>query len=348
MAQSQTINISTQTILKVLIVSVLMLFLWTVRDVLVIVFVALVLAAAIDPSITKMEHHRIPRGVGISLIYIVIVALIAVLVVSFVPLVTDQLDQFTKAFPELYSKGVSTLQNAQGVANVSGLEKALGSINSTLSQLTKGFFSGVVSFFGGVISIIGVLVLTFYLTMEEQGMKRIAVDLAPAKYRPYLTRLFNRIENRLGQWLRGQLILGLTIAILVYIGLLVLNVKYALVLALFSGLTELVPIVGAYIGAIPAVIVAFSISPLAAVWTIVMFIIVQQLEHHLIVPRVMSKTTGLNPIIVIVAVLVGAKIAGILGVLLAVPTTIIITTFIEDFLEEKKIEDTRLEPVEEI
>ncbi|MBI2984778.1 MAG: AI-2E family transporter [Candidatus Kerfeldbacteria bacterium] len=344
MAQpTQTVNISTLTILKIVGILLILQFLYVVRDVALVIFVALVLAAAIDPSITRLERRGIPRAAGIAIIYVGIVAVLSLIVILFVPLVVDQLAQFTKAFPQLYEKGFALFQNYQDSSAVTGLQRALESLTQGLSQFTQGIFTRLFSFFGGLLSFIGVLVLTFYLTMEEKGMKRLAVDLAPARHRPYLTQLFNRIEDRLGSWLRGQLLLGLIIAVLTYLGLSLLQVKFALVLALIAGVTELIPIVGPLIGAIPAIIVALSQDPLLALWVLILYIVIQQLENNLIVPKVMSRATGLNPVIVIIAILIGAKLAGLIGIILAVPTIIIITTFLGDFLEEKKVEEARLE-----
>lgn len=342
MSSRPSFDISTLTVLKIFALILAFFFLYTVREVLLIVFVALVLAAAIDPSITLMERRGIPRGVGIALIYIGMVALLSLIVVLFVPLVTTQLTQFINAFPAIYAKGFSAFQDLQGGAAVESLQKGLGSINEAIAKATQGFFTGVVGFFGGLISVISILVLTFYMTMEEKGMKRLAIDLSPVKHRPYLSQLFNRIEERLGSWLRGQLFLGLIIAVLTYIGLTIFHVKFAIVLALFAGLTELLPIIGPLIGAIPAVLVALSTSGVLGLEVAGLYIVIQQLENHIIVPRVVSQATGLNPVIVILAVMTGGKIAGITGVILAVPTMIIITTFLEDFLEEKKNDDARL------
>lgn len=345
--QSQTINLSTLTLLKFIAIILLLAFLYVVRDVALIVFVSLVLAAAIDPSITKLERRGIPRGVGIAIIYIGIVAVLALIVILFVPLVIDQLAQFTKAFPSLYERGLAFLKNFQDNSALTGFQEAVTSLSKGLSEFTQGVFTKLFTFFGGLVSAIGVLVLTFYLTMEEKGMKRLAVHLAPVRHRPYLTQLFTRIEDRLGSWLRGQLLLGLIIAVLTYLGLTLLGVKFALVLALIAGVTELVPIIGPFLGAIPAVIVALSVDPLLAVWVLLMYIVIQQLENNLIVPKVMARATGLNPIIVIVGILVGAKLAGLPGIILAVPTIIIFTTFLEDFLEERKAGEMRLENIKE-
>ena len=345
MAQPSTnVNISTTTIFKVVLIGLAIWFLATISQVLIIVFVALVLAAAIDPWITRLERMGMARGWAMTIIFVSAMALLSLIVILFVPLVVDQLGKFTQAFPKLYERVFSLYQNNQDSVALDTIQKGLQNLNSALSDVTKGVFSSVFGFFGGLVSVISVLVLTFYLTLEEKGMKRIAVDLAPAKYRPYLIQLFNRVEDRLGDWLRGQIILGLIIGSLTLIGLLVFKVEFAVVLALIAGVTELIPIIGPFIGAIPAVIVAFSQDPVLALIVMGLYIVIQQLENNLIVPRVMSKATGLNPVIVIVSILVGGKVAGITGVILAVPTMIIITTFLEDFLEEKKADDMRLEP----
>lgn len=341
--EQKTITLSTNTFLKLLLIVLGVAFVYQIRDVLIVIFVALVLAAAIDPWITALERRGIPRGLGIAIIFISLIAFISLVIVALVPLLADQLTQFVQAFPQLYARGFSLFQGVKDQAILEGLQKGVDSLNSAVGQVTKGFFTGVVGFFGGVITFISIFVLTFYLTMEEQGMKRLAVDLAPARFRPYLSTLFRRIEERLGHWLRGQLFLGLIIATATYIGLTILGVKYALVLALIAGITELLPAIGPFIGAIPAIIVALAQQPVLALWVTGLYLVIQQLENHLIVPKVMSKATGLNPVIIIIALLVGAKLAGLIGVLLAVPTVIIISTFLEDFLEEKKEADEQLE-----
>lgn len=341
--ESKTITLSTNTFLKLVLIALAVAFVYQIRDVLIVIFVALVLAAAIDPWITALERRGVPRGVGIAIIFISLIAFISLVLIALVPLVADQFTQFVNAFPELYAKGFSLIQGVKDQNIIDGLQKGVDSLNAAAGQITQGFFTGIVGFFGGVFTFISIFVLTFYLTMEEQGMKRLAVDLAPTKYRPYLSKLFHRIEERLGSWLRGQLLLGLIIGTTTYIGLTILGVEYALVLALIAGITELLPAIGPFIGAIPAIIVALSQQPILAVWVAGLYLVIQQLENHLIVPKVMSRATGLNPVIVIIALLVGAKVAGMIGVILAVPTVIIISTFLEDFLEEKKEENEQLE-----
>lgn len=343
-----SIDISSQTILKIVVIILAILFVRSIADILFLLFVALVLAAAIDPSITALERRGIPRGFGLAIIYILLIAAASLIVVLLIPILVTQLEQFARQVPDLYQKAFSAFQDNRDTALISSLQRALESLTQSLGNLTSGLFSRVFGFFGGLFAFFGVLVMTFYLTMEEKGMKRIAIDLAPVKYRPYLTQLFNRIEERLGQWLRGQLLLGLIIFVMTLIGLLILQVDYALVLALIAGVTELIPAVGPLIGAVPAILVALSggaisHAPIDAVWIMLLYLGIQQLENHLIVPNVMARTTGLNPVLVILALLVGAKLAGIAGVILAVPSMLIIMTFVEDFLQEREHDMNRLE-----
>ncbi len=342
------IEISMQTMLKVLVIVFGVLFVRSIADILFLVFISLVLAAAIDPSITALERRGIPRGFGLAIIYILLLAVVTLVIMLIVPIVVSQLEQFARQIPTLYDRAFSAFKSVEDTTIVNSLQKGLETVTQSLGNLTSGLFSRVFGFFGGLFAFFGVIVMTFYMTMEEKGMKRIAVDLAPVKYRPYLVQLFNRIEERLGMWLRGQLLLGFIIFAVTLVGLLIMRVDYAFVLALIAGITELIPAVGPFIGAIPAILVALSGGawngdPIFAVWVMLMYVGIQQLENHFLVPRVMSKTTGLNPVLVIVALLVGAKLAGVAGVILAVPTMIIVTTFLEDFLQEREDKDNRLE-----
>ena len=187
------------------------------------------------------------------------------------------------------------------------------------------------------------MVITFYMTIEEDGLKKFVRSIAPIEYQPYLVQKTNRIQVKMGGWLRGQLILMFIIGSLTYVGLLILDVPYALVLAIFAGLAEFVPFLGPLIAAVPAVFFSFSDSPWKAFGVVIFYIVLQQLENQVIVPKVMQKAVGLNPIVVIIVMLIGAKVAGLVGILLAVPATTIAWIFFADIFERKIEDDNRLE-----
>jgi len=181
-----------------------------------------------------------------------------------------------------------------------------------------------------------ILVISFYLTVQEKGVKRFIMSLTPAKHQSYLSSLIERIQRKMGGWLRGQLLLMLIVGILTYIALRLIGLKYALVLALIAGILEIVPYIGPIISAIPAVILGFVQSPFLALLVIILYILIQQIESQIIAPQVMRRAVGLNPIITIIAILIGAKLAGILGIILAVPITAALAEFLKDVYQRRE------------
>ncbi|MBL7155340.1 MAG: AI-2E family transporter, partial [Candidatus Portnoybacteria bacterium] len=178
--------------------------------------------------------------------------------------------------------------------------------------------------------------ISFYLAVQEKGAKRFLVSLTPNEHQSYLADLIERIESKIGGWLRGQLLLMFIIGCLTYIGLYFLGVKYALTLALVAALLEIIPYIGPILAAIPAVILAFFQSPFLALLVILLYIVIQQLENYIIVPQVMKRAVGLNPVVIIIVMLIGAKLAGLLGIILAVPVTAAAAEFLKD-LQKREI-----------
>jgi predicted PurR-regulated permease PerM len=179
-------------------------------------------------------------------------------------------------------------------------------------------------------------VLTFYLVVEQNAVKKIIKSFTPEERQELILQIYRRIQQRLGWWLRGQVILAFIIGFLAYIGLLILRVDYPAILALVAGVTEIIPYLGPIVGAIPAVFIAFFQSPVKALLVIILYYIIQWTENNVIVPKVMQKATGLNPIVVIVAIMIGAKVAGIFGVLLAVPVATALNIVVEEYLAWQK------------
>ena len=179
-----------------------------------------------------------------------------------------------------------------------------------------------------------ILVLTFYIVIEDDKVRKSFRHLAPAQYQPYLSHLIKKIQKKMGDWLRAQLILSFLVGLLVYIGLSLLGVKYALLLALLAALFEVVPYVGPVAAVIPALIVGFGVSPVLGFSVLVVYIVVQQLENHILVPKIMQKVTGLSPIFSIVALLVGIKVAGLLGAILSIPLATMAAVMLEDLFTD--------------
>lgn len=334
-----SINITTSTIVKFFLTMIFIYFLYVIRDIVIILFVALIFSSALDPWVDKMHQRKIPRGIGILLIYIVLFIFISISVYLVIPPIAEQIKELSQNFPhylEIITSSISKFKQYSiqfGAADA--VKNSLGSLSSNLQIAAGGIFSTISSIFGGIVSFFLILVITFYMVVEENAIKKLIWSIAPAKHQTYIMQLINRIQKKIGLWLRGQLILILTIFILTYIGLLILNVKYALVLALIAGITEFIPYVGPLIGCIPAIFLAFAQAPILALFVFFLYVIVQNVENHILVPKIMQKTVGLNPIVSIAVLLIGYNIAGVAGAILSIPVTTAISVFVKDVFDGK-------------
>lgn len=345
--RSISVSISTATMLRVVVVVLLLAFAYTIREVFVLLLVTVVMATALDPWVDWLQARKIPRPLGLIIIYLLLFGTISLIVALLIPALINQVSELTQNFPNIYQNFVDQFSGVRNFADRVGLQENISSILQSLQGSITGTGSGVVSavnsFAGGVISFFAVLVMTYYMVTEESGMKKVFRSLAPLKYQPYLHELITKIQEKLGGWLRGQLLLLLIVAIMSYIGLEILGVKYALVLALFAGLMEFVPIIGSTIAMIPAAFIALTQSPTKGLLVVFLFIVVQQLENNFIVPRVMKSTTGIHSVVTIIVLLVGAKLAGLLGIVLAIPVTLIVTTVYQDLFGKKRTAELQLE-----
>jgi predicted PurR-regulated permease PerM len=329
---SLTIHISSMSLLKVLAVLAILAFLYMVWDIIVLLFISLIFAASLGPSINWMEQKKIPRAAGILLIYVVLVFVLSLVVVLIIPPITEQVDQLAATFPFYYERFFELFGSLSIENDISQtLQGSLQSVGQTLSGYTGSVVNTVSGIFGGLTTFLLVLVLTFYFSVKKDGLKYFVRSVTPLKYHKYTMNMFIRVQDKLGLWLRGQLLLSGIIFVVTWVGLMILGVKYALVLALIAGITEVIPFIGPIIGAIPAVFLAFLQSPLKALLVVILYLVIQQLEGNVIVPKVMQKTVGLNPIVVIVVILVGAKVAGILGALLSIPVAVTLMTVAGDW-----------------
>lgn len=327
-----TVNISTLSFIKVLIILATIGFLYLIRDILAILFISLLFASALIPWITTMEQHRIPRRLGILLIYLSIVSIISLSIILIVPPIIEQYNELVTVFPQ-YAEGILQFvrQHSGQFDLVDRLKTSIVNIQSNALQVAGTIFSKIFDVISGIIALVVVFVVTFYMVAEEGVIRKAIHSLAPAKYHASIDELIINIQRKIGLWLRGQFILSLIIFVLSFIGLSVLGVKYALILALFAGLTEFVPILGPILGSIPAIFVAFNQAPLLALFVVLLYLLIQRMENDFLVPTIMQRTVGVNPLVSIIALLIGGKLAGIVGVLLAIPVVTVIGVLIDFF-----------------
>ncbi len=338
MSEVRKIDISSATFLKIIIIFVVFVFLYLVKGILALIFLALILSSAIDPWVEWLKDRGVPKTLSIITIYVLFVAIILTTVLLVIPPMTREIGQLAHLFPAYYSKLTSIFNRFQGVKDpgfVQNVQMGLNTVSSNLSSTINGLFTTTAQVFGGLFSFITILILAFYFAMEEDAMKKFANSIIPEKYQSYATDLAPRIQKKLGQWFRGQLTLSLIIFVIIFVALLIARVKYALILALLAGSFEIIPYFGPWISGTVAVLLTFTQSPMQALIVAIIYLVVQQLENSFIVPKVIGKSVGLNPIVVLIGILVGFKLVGVVGGLIAVPIIAAISVFVTDVINKK-------------
>ncbi len=237
---------------------------------------------------------------------------------------------------------------ANEIVSNASLDDVVNNIKVLFETISSSFVSTISAFFGGVANIILVAIISFYLSISKDGISSFLKIITPIQNEKYVIDLWERARRKIAYWTSGQLVLGLIIGVLTFIGLSILNIEYALLLAVVAGLFELIPF-GIFLAAIPAVTLAFSSGGLtAALFVVALYVLLQQLEAYLIAPLVVQRATGISPLVVIISVLIGITIAGFWGLILAIPVAVTILEYIKD-LEHKKLEELkRLESQENV
>lgn len=321
---SSKIDISHRTIIFIAVFILGIWLVYLIKDLLIILFAGVILMSALTPVVSLLTKFKLPKTLSIGITYIIIIAVISGLFAIVLPPFLEESSKLVSTLPPLLDQLFNTL----------AIDKSV--FQNQLSSLSSNAFSLTLAVFDNFLTIIFLLVLTFYLLLERENLeKRLAHLFLGREER--VRNLTIQIEEKLGSWLIGQLILSLIIGVLSYIGLSLLGIPYALPLAVIAGILEVIPVIGPIISAIPPILIALTISPLLGLGVAAMYFIIQQLENHLLVPQVMRKAVGLNPLVVILAIAIGSRLLGLVGALLAVPIAVVIQIIVTEIIEERKI-----------
>lgn len=310
-------------------------FLIQIREVILLVFLSVILLSALLKPVEWLNSKRIPRVLSVILVYLVVIALISFVIGIIVPPLVSQTSDFISKLPQI----ISTV-NEFLIFNKIPIEDLSSVIARQSQQFAGNIISISTAIFSSVFLIVTLFVLTFYLLLEWKKFLKLLTSPFAGRQEKKVISIISKVETGLGHWVRGQLTLSAIVGVLTFVGLTILGIPYALPLSLIAAILEIVPIIGPIIASIPAILVSLTISPILALAVAALFFIVQQLENHLIVPMVMSKVVGLQPPVVIIALLVGAKLAGIGGAFLAIPVIVVAKIVIKEFLsEDQKLEE---------
>lgn len=314
--------------------------LWEVRDALLIIYISALIAIGLSPLVNELERKRllrtrVPRWAAILVIYLCIIGALIALAAMVIPAVVTQARGLAIELPRLLHSAQQWLIDRGVLTREISAREAVQQTTSGTAQDTLGFVANaVLGVVGGVFGLITVLVLAFYLLVDSSSLVMVFVRLFPREKRPQVNDACRRVTSKISAWLGGQLLLAAIIGSSAALGLYLMGVPFFWVLALIAGIGEMIPIVGPILSAVPAVIVALSVSPALALAVILFFVGQQQLENHLLVPKIMQRQVGISPVFVIIALLIGGSLLGILGAILAVPTAAIIQVLLQETLTD--------------
>ena len=333
MDSENQITISWVTLWRVVAMLVLVVTLFLVREVVVLVFIAVVLSSAIYAPVRFLEKKGIPRTLSVMTIFLLSAALIGLVLYALVPVALIQFQFLLNNVDQLKTPLLEVVGASDLIAQ---LEHSITSTFDTILAGGSAFFSFLSKFLGNVFFVAVALVLSFYLSISKKGVERFLRAILPKSQEQYAINLFVRTRRKLGRWLGGQLILSILVGGLTFIGLAILGVEYALALGVLAAILELVPYVGPIAIGVIAFLVTLPQSLTTALLVVLITFIIQQVENNVLVPIVMSKAVDTDPVVVVIALLAGASLAGLVGMILAVPATIVIQEVIDGWSEKKQ------------
>ena len=335
------VEISFWTMVKAAVLGIIIASIWYLKDVAVVVLLAIVIASAIEPAAKWFAKFKIPRVFGVIIVYFATFFVFFLIFYFVIPPLLGEAVDFVSFLPEFIENVLSPesplFSVLPSVPNIliDSLKNFAVELERSAPELTRSVASATSVIFGGVLNFVLMIVISFYLAVQEKGIEKFLRVVTPLRHEEYILGLWKRSQQKIGKWLQGQILLGLLVGIFVFLGLTILGVKYALLLAILSAVFEIIPVFGPVMAAIPAIAVAAIQAPILGLSTLGLYVIVQQFENHLIYPLVVRKTIGVPPLLVIIAIFVGGKLAGIYGIILSVPLAAVLIEFVND-LEERK------------
>lgn len=323
--KTNKIEISHKNIVFTVLFILGLVVIWQIRALIVLLFISFVLMEALNPAVTRLEKYRIPRPLGILILYIIILGIISFVVAGIVPILTEQTAGLIQTLPQAL-KNIKIF--GSDAIDLSSQFKILENIPGGIAKVAISVVSNVISGFV-------ILFLTFYLLLEKKNFSKYGYDFFGEIGKEKMLNIIGQLELRLGSWVNAEILLMTIIGALSYIGYTVLGLRYAVPLAIFAGLLEAVPSIGPTVATALAALVGFTISPLTGFLAIAVGTLIQQLENNIIVPRIMKKTVGFHPLVTILLIASGAKLGGVVGAILALPLFLTFETIFKVLVEKK-------------
>ena len=322
--KTRKVEISFKTIIFTVGFLIALALLWYMRSTLIIFFICFMFMEALNPAVSRLEKFKIPRLLGIILLYILILTVISFAIAGVVPILIEQTTALVKALPGM-------VQNTK-IFGASAID--FSSQFKILETLPANIANTVFSFLGNLVSSIVIMMITLYMLLERKNISKYTGRFFGDKWQNKSGKILEMLETRMGSWVNAMIILMIMIGILSYLGYMIIGLKYAVPLAIIAGLLEIVPTIGPTIAIVLAGLVGLLVSPLTCLLAVIWGVVIQQLENNFIVPKLMKESIGLNPLVTIFLLIGGAQLGGVMGALLSVPFYLTVEVIVKVIREQ--------------
>jgi predicted PurR-regulated permease PerM len=336
----RTISISNGTIIRVILFGLLVAGLFVLRDLILVLLTSIVIASFVTKLASTLKKYKIPRTLSVVFLYFITLATFTSLLYVFLPILITEIVHLVEYVPALSLISPETFSSLRELAQTfaGGFSASTFLAGTQLISSVSAGFLGTLSFaFGSLINFVLIIIISFYLSIQEKGIESFLRIITPRKYEEYVISLWARSERKIALWIQGQFLLGLLVGVLIYLGLSILGMQYALLIAVVAAICELIPF-GLILAAIPALSFAFAEGGITlSILVGGFYIIVQQFESYLIAPLIVNKIIGVSPLVVILAILIGSTLAGFWGIILAIPVAVVFLELFDDIEKKKQL-----------
>jgi len=335
MDNEKLLDISWKTIVKISITVVFFYLLFSVKDIIVWFIFALTISVLFNPAINFLKKRRIPRGLAVVLIYVGVFGLLSISLYLIVPIFITEIQEFLNNFPDYFEK-ISPMLKGLGLQAFNSLEEFLTALGGSLEGMADNIFVALFSIFGGVFTTLFVIVTAIFLSLEEKGVERSLMLLFPKKYEAQVSSVWARCQKKVSGWFGARILACLFVGIASYIIFRISGVDYPFTLALFAGVFNFIPYIGPLLTGIVLFLLIFPTNQFKAIFIIIAFTAVQQVENSVLSPLLMKKFVGLPPALVLISMVVGGSVWGLMGAVLSIPLFGILFEFFKEFLEKRR------------
>jgi predicted PurR-regulated permease PerM len=297
-----------------------------------------IISVLFNPAIDFLRRFM-PRVVAAVFVYLAVFGIVGLMIYLVTPLFLTEIKQFSEAFPEYFARIAPPLKS-MGIKAFESFDVFTQTIEESLTKISSNIFVAIGAIFGGLFSTITIVSIALFLSLEEKGLDRIVSILSPKRYEAVISNLWERSQKKVSGWFGARILASLFVGAMTFATCYVLNINYSISFALFSAVFNFIPFVGPILaGGVIAIIVAAD-SWLKAIFFLVATLLIQQIEGNILSPVLTKRLIGLPPALVLIAVMIGAKLWGLMGSLLAIPIAGILFEFLRDFLKKKKEESS--------